>query len=306
MYSWYKHSKICYAFLADVKASPPSGWASGWAGNHFIKSRWFTRGWTLQELIAPRVVQFYNADWVELGTKSSLKGLISQITGIDVRVLVGAPPSTCNVARRLSWASTRETTRIEDVAYSLIGLFDVNMPLLYGEGTRAFRRLQEEILKESEDYTILAWKHRQVEYDDYEAAFAPSPSSFCRLSRCTLCRQPTSEFNWDYHELVHFRLSRLRSMREKASATRDYKSSGQPTAMTDLPTFTGRRFRTVLSMCGLADDPNSEVNSELSLDERCLAYLGERIGEDGNFLCLMLTSAWELQPRTSHEVGVFR
>lgn len=295
MYAWYKQSKICYAFLADVMPSTLSGMTatlSGRAKDHFIKSRWFTRGWTLQELIAPSVVQFYSAYWVELSTKASLKDLISEVTGIDIQVLGGSSPSTCNVARRLSWASMRETTRIEDAAYCLLGFFDVNMPLLYGEGMKAFRRLQEEILKEFEDYTILAWKHRKEEYDDYEAVLAPSPSSFCRLSKCTICRDPSSGLNWDYQDLVHFPLSVLNSVRNTVPKGLDRH---EPDTTTDLPTFTGRRFRIVMPMCKSSE-----------FQERRFAYIGLRIGERGQFLCLMLTSTWTHQPAVSQEGNFLR
>lgn len=123
----------------------------------FENSRWFTRGWTLQELIAPPVVEFYAHDWREIGTKFSLRKIISKVTGIDVRVLEGADPSACHVAERMSWAANRQTTRVEDAAYCLLGIFKVHMPLIYGEGQRSFHRLQKEIMKTTEDYTMLAW-----------------------------------------------------------------------------------------------------------------------------------------------------
>lgn len=123
----------------------------------FENSRWFTRGWTLQELIAPPLVEFYAHDWQEIGTKYSLRNVISKVTGIDIRVLEGADPSTCHVAERMSWAANRQTTRVEDEAYCLLGIFKVHMPLIYGEGRRAFYRLQKEIMKTTEDYTMLAW-----------------------------------------------------------------------------------------------------------------------------------------------------
>ncbi|KAK0750826.1 hypothetical protein B0T18DRAFT_309681, partial [Schizothecium vesticola] len=103
------------------------------------------------------MVEFLARDWTEVGTKSSLAVELAHITGIDARVLNGADVLVCNVAERLSWAASRKTTKVEDAAYCLLGIFGVNMPLIYGEGTKAFHRLQEAILKETEDYTILAW-----------------------------------------------------------------------------------------------------------------------------------------------------
>jgi hypothetical protein len=122
----------------------------------FRNSKWFTRGWTLQELIAPRIVEFYAADWTEIGTRVSLQDEISIITGIDNRILEGESPDICNVAERFSWAASRETSRVEDAAYCLLGIFQVHMPLLYGEGENALLRLQEQILKTTDDYTLLA------------------------------------------------------------------------------------------------------------------------------------------------------
>ena len=153
MYKWYEQADICYAYLSDIATAERT---SRVKIMEFRNSKWFTRGWTLQELIAPRSVEFYAKDWTDLGTKSSRQDEISIITGIDVRILDGEDPAICNVAERLSWAATRTTTRIEDAAYCLLGLFQVHMPLLYGEGERALIRLQEEILKTTEDYTLLA------------------------------------------------------------------------------------------------------------------------------------------------------
>ncbi|TEY66937.1 hypothetical protein BOTCAL_0130g00120 [Botryotinia calthae] len=107
------------------------------------KSRWFTRSWTLQELLAPSKVVFYSKNWVVLGDKSSiLTHVISDITGIDASYLLGNSPITAaSVALRMFWISRRRTTRVEDMAYCMLGIFDINMPLLYGEGMKAFVRL---------------------------------------------------------------------------------------------------------------------------------------------------------------------
>ncbi|KAI0118735.1 heterokaryon incompatibility protein-domain-containing protein [Nemania sp. FL0031] len=169
MYQWYEEALVCYAYLVDVptRSSVVHSQADRSGANErlafdthrlFRKSRWFTRGWTLQELIAPSVVEFYAADWTEIGTKSSLRQEISSITGIEVEILRGGKrPSTCNVAERMSWAACRETSRIEDEAYCMMGLFNVHMPLIYGEGRKAFLRLQEEIMKTTEDYSLFTW-----------------------------------------------------------------------------------------------------------------------------------------------------
>ena len=152
MYEWYKDACICYAYLEDVQESLLPDTYKAFRG-----SRWFSRGWTLQELIAPGIVEFYNASWSEIGTRGSLHELLKDITGINTFILTGGNPLNCPVSVRMSWAARRRTTRIEDEAYCLLGLFGVNMPLLYGEGRRAFLRLQEEIMRTNEDYTLFAW-----------------------------------------------------------------------------------------------------------------------------------------------------
>lgn len=147
---------------------------------NFTKSRWFTRGWTLQELIAPQSVEFYSAEWIKIGNKATFCRSISSTTGIPNDILRGKDLRTCNVAQRMSWASQRQTTRTEDIAYCLIGLFGVNMPLLYGEGEKSFIRLQEEIMKLEEDYSILAWSLQYDCADNLTGLLASSPADFSR------------------------------------------------------------------------------------------------------------------------------
>ncbi|KAK0718981.1 hypothetical protein B0T21DRAFT_386625 [Apiosordaria backusii] len=162
MYRWYQDSAVCFAFLGDVQRHGDL-WAGGvdlpFAKRYpgFSASVWFTRGWTLQELIAPSMVIFLDSTWQEIDTKASLCPILSGITGIPEEILAGASPQTASIAQRMSWASRRKTARVEDTAYCLMGLFDVNMPMLYGEGEKAFIRLQEQIIKTSDDHTIFAW-----------------------------------------------------------------------------------------------------------------------------------------------------
>jgi hypothetical protein len=200
MYMWYKKSEVCYVFLEDVEAEK----SMPVFPTEFQKSRWFTRGWTLQELIAPANVQFFNHTWSMVGSKAEMTDFISEITGIDSRVLAGSSPSICNVAQRMSWASKRETTRVEDAAYSLLGIFGVHMYMLYGEGENAFIRLQEQILQYTEDYSIFVWhEHPEDKRSElrsrYRGVLAYSPSNFCRLG-CDKCTQPRT---WNYLELEH-------------------------------------------------------------------------------------------------------
>ncbi|KAH7395485.1 heterokaryon incompatibility protein-domain-containing protein, partial [Cadophora sp. MPI-SDFR-AT-0126] len=153
MFKWYQEAEVCYAFLSDV----PTDLDNTTLDIALRKSRWFTRGWTLQELIAPAHVMFFDDNWKELGTRSSLRDAISATTSIQVNVLLGYNIKKFSIAQRMSWASRRTTTRSEDTAYCLMGLFEVNMPLLYGEGGNAFIRLQEEIIRRSDDHSIFAW-----------------------------------------------------------------------------------------------------------------------------------------------------
>ena len=160
MYAWYAAAQVCYVFMHDVEDTHPSRDGS------FRRSVWFTRGWTLQELIAPAHVVFLSKEWHTLGTKQTLAHLIQDVTSINVGVLLGTVHlSQVSVARRLSWAALRQTTREEDRAYSLMGIFNVHMPTIYGEGSQAFERLQLEILKRCPDQSIFAWGIPFVSYD---------------------------------------------------------------------------------------------------------------------------------------------
>lgn len=155
MFMWYKKATICYVYLGDVTdANSVEG-----KDSQFRRARWHSRGWTLQELLAPHNVNFYAHDWTFIGTKGTLCTQLSDITRIHVDILNGnIPITTASVAQRMSWASRRKTSRSEDLAYCLMGIFSVNMTMLYGEGEKAFLRLQEEICKESNDNSIFAWQ----------------------------------------------------------------------------------------------------------------------------------------------------
>ncbi|KAG2412890.1 hypothetical protein HFD88_010447 [Aspergillus terreus] len=177
MYRWYQDAHVCYAFLADVDC--PTELAS---------SRWFERGFTLQELIAPSTVVFYSRSWIELGTKESLKSQISDRTHIPIGVLSGTDSvEDASVAQRMSWASSRKTSRLEDEAYCLMGIFGINMPLLYGEGKAAFIRLQEEIMKVSDDYSIFCWKS---EHPGRGGILADSANAFSDSGDIVLTQDP--------------------------------------------------------------------------------------------------------------------
>jgi hypothetical protein len=187
MFRWYKLAEVCYVILSDCPSSDdPTKEDSA-----FARSRWFTRGWTLQELIAPTNLIFFNQDWEDIGTRWSLREELITITGIDSGVFVGTSLGAYSTAQRMSWASRRETKRTEDIAYCLMGIFGINMPMLYGEGAKAFMRLQEEILRTTDDQTIFAWRSNPT--PGYEnSLLASHPSAFAASSFIKRRRGPHS------------------------------------------------------------------------------------------------------------------
>ncbi|KAM6519200.1 hypothetical protein FALCPG4_012847 [Fusarium falciforme] len=158
MFKWYQDAVICYAFLSDVSTSTRAPATSRPDLYEITISQWFTRGWTLQELIAPRDVHFYSHQWDYLGSRDAAAEAIQLATGISTGALLGQDLLGISIYQRMRWASKRTTTRPEDMAYCLLGIFDVNIPLLYGEGKKkAFQRLQEEILQKSTDLSLFLW-----------------------------------------------------------------------------------------------------------------------------------------------------
>ncbi|KAK3321740.1 heterokaryon incompatibility protein-domain-containing protein [Apodospora peruviana] len=236
MFRWYSKAARCYVYLADVPPGCMSdvrdaldhnvvynpdqrvtgsrpwaqrqlrklAWPSRGAIDHpFYQSRWFTRGWTLQELIAPVDLIFYYSDWTPGITKASRTYVLYRITGIPESVLEAGDCSVVSIADRMRWACARTTTRVEDMAYCLLGIFDVTMPMLYGECEKAFLRLQEEICKSSDDHSLFAWRQRDSDKDwsganshapIYRGLFARSPDEFAINSVSLAPVEPGTEF----------------------------------------------------------------------------------------------------------------
>ncbi|KAF5489753.1 Vegetative incompatibility protein HET-E-1 [Colletotrichum siamense] len=233
MYRWYKGAKVCYTYLSDLCLHTSAALESSMDRELSIKSessvdsessiepddsvklegsietnacvhlepflrgcRWFYRGWTLQELVAPAVVLFYQHDWGLVGNKADWRYILSNITGIPYDAMVHYQLSTYSIAERMSWAAGRETSREEDMAYCLLGIFDINMPMLYGEGRKAFRRLQEEIIRTSHDVTIFAWTRTYPGSEPRLAeglnggVFAQAPGEFHPIPGRDMWRQP--------------------------------------------------------------------------------------------------------------------
>ncbi|KAI0716533.1 hypothetical protein C8Q76DRAFT_410889 [Earliella scabrosa] len=184
MYEWYSRAQVCCVYLHDVGSeedprTPKSA---------FRRSEWFSRGWTLQELIAPFRLTFFSKEWQMLCSKAILVQELTEITGVDRDILLHHKSlDSVSVARRMSWAAERKTTRIEDEAYSLMGIFGIYMPTIYGEGRNAFIRLQEEIFQRSADQSIFAWgptlprdpqAYEMINTRDDVSLFAPDPTHF--------------------------------------------------------------------------------------------------------------------------------
>jgi hypothetical protein len=254
MFAWYRDAAVCYVYLEDV-GSPletqdhKARWTTGRLIELMGKSRWFTRGWTLQELLAPEECVFFNNDWSIISRKTlrRCRAALHSITGVEPQFLAdkceeveadpdwrydsdksydqreasavgdghreqggGGEGDLCSVeededftdydhqhvvrmkkhrihsagiAKRMSWMGRRVTTRVEDIAYCMLGIFDINMPLLYGEGGKAFLRLQEEIIKVSNDHTIFFWEWRDKTLQDWPSILAPAPIFFRNCQR---------------------------------------------------------------------------------------------------------------------------
>ncbi|TRX89117.1 hypothetical protein FHL15_010034 [Xylaria flabelliformis] len=171
MFSWYRNAKLCITYLYDVRRQDGQSAATGKETFRSVEgdsnekgyspANWFSRGWTFQELLAPREMEIYDMNWQYIGTKRQFAGALSDITRIDTRYITGEKDlSEAPIAMRMSWLYQRITTYPEDMAYCTLGIFNVNMPLVYGEGApRAFRRLQETILGNPfMEESLFAWK----------------------------------------------------------------------------------------------------------------------------------------------------
>ncbi|KIK78961.1 hypothetical protein PAXRUDRAFT_834331 [Paxillus rubicundulus Ve08.2h10] len=185
MYRWYRDAEVCIVHLAQSSSV-----------EEFSTEPWFKRGWTLQELLAPSRLRFYGTGWTPIRPDEEqddiyIEGLycpwpndkasvfmldaISEATQIDVRHLRDFDPKSVHVSEKMRWASERKTTRVEDVAYSLLGIFDISLPIAYGEGERAFYRFMEAIAQRSTDPTLFAWTGKPSEHSD---ALPSSPACY--------------------------------------------------------------------------------------------------------------------------------
>lgn len=203
MFRWYKNCQICYAYLEDVLDDHDLTNVRN-SSSDFASARWFTRAWCLQELIAPRNMDFFGSGWNYIGKRHELSMKIAQVTGIDQTLLGrgGKDLGSFSIAQRMSWASKRTATREEDLAYCLLGIFGVNMPLIYGEGANAFIRLQEEIIANFDDQSLLAWTAEEDPITSLQPSLniirqrgvlARSPANFKHAARLVHHRAATGE-----------------------------------------------------------------------------------------------------------------
>ena len=270
MFNWYMNAAVCYVYLADVR------WDVGDLARSradFRKSAWFERGWTLQELLAPARLCFLDCIWISIGfivkvsaTASSLKKnrLMEDIcaaTSISKFDLHSSAKYSylkfgVSVAKKMSWLSSRKTSRVEDMACCMLGLYGVNIPLLYGEGEKAFERLQFEIIRTSDDEPIFAWFSEQIDYPS--SVLAKSPKAFARSGKVVthfslLGKLPFAMTN----KGLHYRIPRSRN--GKPGSELGYKY-------------------TLLLNCGLEDPNSTDMSAEAMLNGRCIAIELREIG----------------------------
>jgi len=234
MYRWYHDAVTCYVYLTDVTVggttqqdtdSDPA-WLLA-----FRRSRWFTRGWTLQELIAPVSIEFYSQDGYRLGDRTTLIRQIQWITGIAEAALRGSPLSSFTVEERISWARKRNTKREEDEAYSLLGLFGIHMPLIYGEGRKsALTRLQKEIVGASKEAplspvlslsSVVASSTTTLQRSSTPDAVVSGPIAYTRTGGATagksFSRALTSHVTPDLHFV--FKINEIRNVPDQEVST---------------------------------------------------------------------------------------
>ncbi|KAL3293825.1 HET-domain-containing protein [Colletotrichum asianum] len=191
MYAWYRNSAVCIAHIEDFHGDD--------IDQATATNRWFTRGWTLQELIAPKDVIFYSGDWEEIGDKKKNSRRLEEITSIDRQVLLASRDlEDVSVAEKMKWISYRTTKKVEDMSYCMFGIFGINLPTIYGEGPNAFRRLQEEIIRTLDDVTIFLWKEEgNPNPFAHRGALARNSKEFreSRAPRTPLCVLPDPFFS---------------------------------------------------------------------------------------------------------------
>ncbi|KAF9230320.1 hypothetical protein BU15DRAFT_91139 [Melanogaster broomeanus] len=180
MWNWYQDCDRCFVYMNDVR----SGQRPDAEDSDFSRSQWFRRGWTLQELLAPGRITFFAEDWERIGKKANqnIMKRITHITGIPEGVLSDGETTSFSVATRMTWASRRSTTKKEDKAYSLMGIFDITLPIIYGGRENVFVKFQREIMKRHADQSIFAWTAESTPPTATAGLLTPSPAYFADVN----------------------------------------------------------------------------------------------------------------------------
>jgi hypothetical protein len=237
MFHWYRNSAVCYAYLSDVvlnTSGPPLSEDS--LKFNISQSRWFTRGWTLQELLAPQTIEFFGHPWTHLGSREKFATTITRTTGIPKDVLLDPSSATrFSIAQRMSWAANRKTTILEDEAYCLLGLFNVTMPLLYGEGYRAFIRLQVEIMKQTTDMSLFAWGGAEAAEFQVGGVLADHPSAFASSGKVVVNQERPKGFCMTWRNTLMVRLSILTLPAPWENGSGIFTTAVLPCHLTDRP-----------------------------------------------------------------------
>ncbi|KAH0531218.1 hypothetical protein TsFJ059_000078 [Trichoderma semiorbis] len=241
MFRWYTNAAVCHVVLSDVKATSDRAVLE----ERMAQSRWSTRGWTLQELLAPppEKLIFYSSEWTRLGSKTDCVDIVSSITRINKQYLQGQDLRHASVAQKMSWAALRQTSQLEDVAYCLLGLFDINMPMIYGEGHRAFTRLQEAIMTSTpDDHSLFAWgpildeadiASKVTNYSEVLQKEAPPPdSATCELELFGLLAASPKDFEHSGNIIVSREAARFYKSPDNANVP---TKVGRDTFRLDLP-----------------------------------------------------------------------
>ena len=280
MYQLYEDSDICYVYLGDFEDKQVSF-------QNLKNCKWFSRGWTLQELLAPSNVIFCNRDWTEIGSKRTLASTLSAITGIPLRVLQGSSVLHCTVAQRFSWAATRKTTRSEDIAYCLLGMFDVEMAPIYGEGSvKAFIRLQEQILKRWNDHSIFTWTPSHEPRNT--GLLATSPKPFCKHRECFTWLKEVLDLStepFDPYEIFEPALYSSRTIAQEDGSIRPVSGSKNMHNQVSTPSLGPQGLQISLLLSDSADpdevlDQHAPITRHIAvcLDLILKAAVGPRMG----------------------------
>jgi hypothetical protein len=276
MFRRYSDAVVCYAYLSDVhitgekSADGPQVWG-------FAQSKWFTRGWTLQEVLAPKKVIFWDCNWEAFGTRVTLVHEVSTITGIRAVCLlkpslITSSRGSVSVAEKMSWASKRTTSRVEDKAYCLLGIFGINMSLLYGEGMRAFLRLQKKIIKDDNDMSLFTWDASTIEEHDDVSVFAPSPAYFSSAGDHIIRRDYSTMGSESTHLYASFARSLYSITHKGLQIDAHLGRCSDPILGTDGPKAFGENNRLLVLNCG-------PVGSDTAAEIRLCAVLIAQVDE---------------------------